>query len=113
MIPSGTVEQLIKLGGMHLATDQFLNSAKLVIGPGTPSSDMLKAAKQWKVSIINAMTLQKLVELNAKSPGVINLVELKQYLEPGQIDDKINEYIQKAEKQIYLRSHIVQVLKII
>ncbi|MHC5827966.1 MAG: restriction endonuclease, partial [Nostoc sp.] len=86
LIPSGTVEELIKLGGMHLGADQFLDSAKLVIGPGNPSTDILKAAQKWKVSIINAMTLQKLVEFKAKYPGAINLVELQQYLQPGQID---------------------------
>jgi hypothetical protein len=110
-IPSGTVEELIKLGGMHLGADKFLNSPKLVIGPGKATSDNLKSSKEWKVSIIKAMTLQKLVELKAKYPGAINLMELKQYLEPGQIDDKINEYIDKIEKEIKLRSHIIQVLK--
>jgi hypothetical protein len=110
-IPSGTVEELLKLGGMHLGADKFLNSPKLVIGPGKATSDNLKSSKEWKVSIIKAMTLQKLVELKAKYPGAINLMELKQYLEPGQIDDKINEYIDKIEKEIKLRSHIIQVLK--
>ncbi|MEH2070613.1 MAG: DUF1802 family protein [Nostoc sp.] len=111
LIPSGTVEELIKLGGMHLGADQFLDSAKLVIGPGNPSTDMLKAAKEWKVSIINAMTLQKLVELKAKYPGAINLVELQQYLQSGQIDYKIDEYIDKAEREIKLRSHIIELVK--
>jgi hypothetical protein len=111
LIPSGTVEELIKLGGMHLGANQFLDSAKLVIGPGNPSTDILKAATKWKVSIINAMTLQKLVEFKAKYPGAINLVELQQYLEPGQIDYKIDEYIDKAEREIKLRSHIIQLVK--
>ncbi|AUT02198.1 DUF1802 domain-containing protein [Nostoc sp. CENA543] len=111
LIPSHTVQELIKLGGMHLGADKFLHSAKLIIGPGNPSTDTLKAAQQWKVSIINAMTLQKLVELKAKYPGAINLIELKQYLEPGQIDDKIDEYIAQTEQQIKLRSHVIQVLK--
>ncbi|BAZ88047.1 DUF1802 family protein [Dolichospermum compactum] len=110
-IPSGTVEELLKLGGMHLGADKFLNSPKLVIGPGNATSDNLKSSKEWKVSIIKAMTLQKLVELKAKYPGAINLIELKQYLEPGQIDDKINEYIDKVEKEIKLRSHLVQLIK--
>jgi hypothetical protein len=44
------------------------------------------------------MTLQKLVEFKAKYPGAINLVELQQYLKPGQIDYKIDEYIDKAER---------------
>lgn len=111
LIPSGTVEELIKLGGMHLGADQFLDSAKLVIGPGNPSVDLLKAAQKWKVSIINAMTLQRLVEFKAKYPGAINLVELQQYLEPGQIEYKINEYIDKLEREIKLRSHIIQLVK--
>ena len=111
LIPSGTVEELVKLGGMHLGADKFIKSAKLIIGPGNPSKDTLKAAQQWKVSIINAMTLQKLVEFKAKYPGAINLVELQQYLESGQVDYKIDEYIDKTEKQIKLRSHIIQLVK--
>ncbi|MFN6473383.1 MAG: DUF1802 family protein [Nostoc sp. SerVER01] len=111
LIPSRTVEELLKLGGMHLGKTQLLTSAKLVIGPGNPSPDTLKAAKEWEVSIINAMTLQKLVELKAKYPGAINLVELQQYLEPGQIDYKIDEYIDKVEKVIKLRSHIIELVK--
>ncbi|MBC1223718.1 DUF1802 family protein [Nostoc sp. UCD121] len=111
LIPSRTVEELLKLGGMHLGKTQLLTSAKLVIGPGNPSTDTQKAAKEWEVSIINAMTLQKLVEFKAKYPGAINLVELRQYLEPGQIDYKIDEYIEKAERAIKLRSHIIQLVK--
>jgi hypothetical protein len=112
LIPSRTAEELIKLGGMHLSRDKFLESTKLVIGPGNPSVDMLKAAQEWKISIINAMTLQKLVELKAKYPGAVNLVELKPYLEMGrQIDDRINDYIQKVEREIRLRSQIIQAVK--
>lgn len=111
LIPSRTVEELIKLGGMHLGSKQFLNYTKLVIGPGNPSTDTLKSAKEWEVSIINAMTLQKLVELKAKYPGAINLVELKKYLESGQIDHKLEEYINQIEQQIKLRSDIIQVIK--
>lgn len=111
LIPSGTAEELIKLGGMHLGADKFLGSTKLVIGPGNPSRDMLKAAKEWKISIINAMTLQKLVELTAKYPGAVNLVELKPYLEAGKIDYRINDYLDKVEREIRLRSQIIQAVK--
>ncbi|RUR79151.1 hypothetical protein PCC6912_33250 [Chlorogloeopsis fritschii PCC 6912] len=111
LIPSRTVEELLKLGGMHLGKVQFLNSAKLVIGPGHPSSDTLKASKEWEVSIINAMTLQKLVKLKAQYPGAINLFELKEYLESGQIDYRLDEYIQKTEKEIALRAYLVQLVK--
>ncbi len=111
LIPSRTVEELLKLGGMHLGKSQLLSSAKLIIGPGKPSSDTLKASKEWEVSIINAMTLEKLVELKAKYPGSVNLVELKQYLYQGQIDNKIDEYINKVEKQIALRSQLIELVK--
>jgi small-conductance mechanosensitive channel len=57
------------------------------------------------------MTLQKLVELQAKYPGSVNLMELKKYLEPGQIDNRIDEYIQKVEGDIKLRSQIVQAVE--
>jgi hypothetical protein len=110
-IPSRTTEELIKLGGMRLGKDRFLASAKLIIGPGNPTSDVLTAAQEWRVSIINPMSLQKLVELKAKYPGSIDLIELKKYLEPGQIDHKIDEYINKVLAEIKLRVHITQILK--
>ena len=111
-IPNRTVEELIRLGGTHLGVEGFINlSAKLVIGAGNPTNPMLNAAHQWKVSIIKAMTLQKLVELKAKYDGAIDLFELKKYLQAGQIDDKIHEYIQKVESEIKLRSHIVNLIK--
>ena len=110
-IPSGTTEELIKLGGMRLEIENFRDSTKLIIGAGNPTPDVITAAYKWKVSIIKAMTLQKLVELKAKYDGAINLFELKEYLQAGQIDDKINEYIQKVESDIKLRSHIVQIVK--
>ena len=110
-IPSGTTEELIKLGGMRLETENFRDSTKLVIGAGNPTPDVITAAYKWKVSIIKAMTLQKLVELKAKYDGAINLFELKTYLQAGQIDDKIDEYIQKVENEIKLRSRIIQIVK--
>jgi hypothetical protein len=110
-VPSGTTEELLKLGGMRLGRDKFLESKKLIIGAGKVSNDVITASYEWKVSIIKAMTLQKLVELKAKYDGAINLFELKEYLQAGQIDDKIDEYIQKVESEIKLRSYIVQTVK--
>ncbi|XHX77559.1 MAG: DUF1802 family protein [Stenomitos frigidus ULC029] len=110
-IRSGTTEELVKLGGMRLGTNRFLTSAKLIIGPGNSTPDVLTAAAEWKVSIINPMSLQKLVELKAKHPGSINLIELKKYLEPGQIDHKIDEYVENVLKEIRLRAYITQILK--
>ncbi|OBQ42275.1 MAG: hypothetical protein AN484_18755 [Aphanizomenon flos-aquae WA102] len=109
-IPDRAVEELDRIGKRHLQ-ENYLQSVRLIIGPCEPTKNLKESAQISKVSIIKAMTLQKLVELKAKYPGAINLLELKQYLEPGQIDDKINEYIAKIEKEIKLRSHIIQVLK--
>jgi ubiquinone biosynthesis protein COQ9 len=57
------------------------------------------------------MTLQRLVELQAKYPGSVNLIELKAYLEAGQIDYRLDEYIDKVKSNIKLRSHVVQLVK--
>jgi Domain of unknown function (DUF1802) len=110
-IPSGTTEELIKLGGMRLGRERFINSTKLIIGAGNPTPDVIAAAFEWKVSIIKAMTLQKLVQLKAKYDGAINLFELKGYLESGQIDAKIAEYIDKVENGIKLRSHMITAVR--
>jgi len=110
-IPSRSAEELIKLGGMRLDEAQFQAAAKLIIGPGKPSTDVLTASQKFKISIINPMALQKLVELQAKYPGSVNLITLKEYLEPGQIDSRIDDYIQKVETEIKLRSHLVELVK--
>ncbi|MEH2407190.1 DUF1802 family protein [Nostoc sp.] len=109
-IPDRAVEELDRIGKRHLK-ENYLQAVKLIIGPGKPTKNLKESAEISKISIINAMTLQKLVEFKAKYPGAINLVELQQYLEPGQIDYKIDEYIDKAEKEIKLRSHIIQLVK--
>ncbi|AUB38491.1 Protein of unknown function DUF1802 [Nostoc flagelliforme CCNUN1] len=109
-IPDRAVEELDRIGRRHLK-ENYLQAVRLIIGPGKPTKNLKESAEISKISIINVMTLQKLVELKAKYPGAINLVELKQYLEPGQIDYKIGEYIDKAEREIKLRSHIIQLVK--
>jgi hypothetical protein len=110
-VPSGTTEELLKLGGMRLGMEKFLDSAKLIVGAGRINPDVITAAHEWKVSIIKAMTLQKLVELKSKYNGAIDLFKLKEKLQAGQIDTKIDEYINDVEGEIKLRSHIVQVVK--
>jgi hypothetical protein len=111
-IPKGTTEEIMRIGMTRLTTEnEFKEAAKLIIGSGKPTPDVIKFANKWKVSIIKAMTLQKLVELKAKYDGAINLFELKEYLQAGQIDDKIDEYIQKVEGEIKLRAYVVQTVK--
>ena len=109
-IPDRAVEELDRIGKRHLK-ENYLQAMRLIIGPGQPTKNLKESAQISQISIINVMTLQKLVELKVKYPGAINLVELKQYLEPGQIDYKIVEYIDKAEREIKLRSHITQLVK--
>ncbi|MBE8964915.1 DUF1802 family protein [Nostocales cyanobacterium LEGE 12452] len=109
-IPDRAVEELDRIGKRHLK-ENYLQAMRLIIGPGQPTKNLKESAQISKISIINVMTLQKLVELKAKYPGAINLVELQQYLEPGQIDYKIDEYIDKAEKEIKLRSQLITVAK--
>ncbi|MEP0854834.1 DUF1802 family protein [Trichocoleus sp. DQ-U1] len=112
-IPDGTVEELIRIGTRHLGADGFQVAVKLIIGPGQPTPNLQKSAEKFAfgISIINPMTLQKLVQLQAKFPGSVNPIELKPYLVPGQIDYRIDEYIQKVESSIRLRSHLVQLVK--
>ena len=107
------VEELLKLGGSHLEVHNFLNYTKLIISSNKakPSQYTLKAARKWEISIIKAMSLQKLAELKAQYPGSINLIELKSYLQPGISDNQIQRYINKVNKDIEIRSHIVQAVK--
>lgn len=109
-IPDRAVEELDRIGKRHLK-ENYLQAMRLIIGPGQPTKNLKESAQISQISIINVMTLQKLVEFKAKYPGAINLVELQQYLQPGQIDYKIDEYIDKTEKDIKLRSHIIQLVK--
>ncbi|MBW4591339.1 MAG: DUF1802 family protein [Brasilonema angustatum HA4187-MV1] len=109
-IPDRTVEELDRIGKRHLK-ENYINTVRLIIGPGKPTKQLQASAVISKISIINAMTLQKLVELQAKYPGSVDLIELQKYLAPGQIDYNIDEYIEKVKRQIQLRSHLVQLVK--
>ncbi|MEB3144781.1 MAG: DUF1802 family protein [Cylindrospermopsis raciborskii 1523720] len=113
-IPDRAVEELDRIAKRHLQENYF-QAVRLIIGPGDPTKQLqqslIKSAKISKTSIIKAMTLQKLVQLKATYPGAVNLLELKEYLEPGQIDDGIDEYIEKVQKQIKIRSHLVRLFK--
>jgi Domain of unknown function (DUF1802) len=111
-IPNDTVVQLLNLGTIRNNNlFQKADAVKLIIGSGNPTPQVLDGAYVHNMAIINPITLQKLVELKAKYDGAINLFELKKYLQAGQVNDKIDEYIQKVECEIKLRSHIVQAVK--
>ncbi|WP_434687423.1 DUF1802 family protein [Pseudanabaena minima] len=114
-IPDESTEQLNRIARRHLKNYHL--AVGLIIGAAEPSKQLKESAIRSrdevgiKFNIIKAMTLQKLVELKAKYDGAINLFELKECLQAGQIDGKIDEYIQKVEGKIKLRSHIVNLAK--
>jgi hypothetical protein len=112
------VEQVDRIAKRILKQNYLLASGLVILGSGDEPSKQLvesaiasKVAGSIKISIIKAITLQKLVELKAKYDGAIDLFELKKCLQGGQIDKKIDEYIQKVESEIKLRSQIVQIVK--
>jgi hypothetical protein len=107
-IPDKTVEQLDRIGKRHLDKD-YMSAVRLIIGPGQPTKNLRTSAITSEVSIINPMTLQKLIELHAKYP--VDLIELKKYLIHGQIDDEIQKYIDKVYHEVEIRSQIVKSVK--
>jgi hypothetical protein len=107
-IPDSTVEQLDRIGKRHLGRKNYETAVKLIIGSGEPTKYLKESADVSVISIMNPMTLQKLVELQAKYPGSVNLVELKPYLGAGQVDSEIDEYIEKVHRKIKLREQIVK-----
>ncbi|CAD5961332.1 hypothetical protein NO976_03286 [Planktothrix agardhii] len=111
-IPNDTAVQLLNLGTLRLNDEKLLkDTIKLIIGPGEPTQQLNKAAKVHSMTIINPETLEKLVKLQAQYPGSVNLIELKKYLQAGQIDAKIDEYIEIVVNRLKLRSHIIQLFK--
>jgi hypothetical protein len=109
-IPDNTVEALQRIAKRNLG-DKYQEAQQLIIGPGSPTSQLLDSAQTSKISIMNPMTLQKLVEFNHRYPNSINPIELKDYLKPGQTDDDIEKYLETVKQEIKLRSHIVMTLK--
>ncbi|WP_190303467.1 DUF1802 family protein [Pseudanabaena sp. UWO311] len=109
-IPGNTVYELDNLSDDHLEDHIVANAQKLIIGAGKPTPQIQRRAIRKNISIINPRSLQKLVELNHKHSRAINLIELRPYLIAGQADHKVDEYIQKVENEIKLRSQIVSLV---
>lgn len=111
-IPNPTAVQLLNLGTLRLKSKElFQQAAKLIIGPGEPTTQLNDAAIIQGMAIINPETLEKLVKLQSKYPNSVDLFKLKDYLKPGQSDDEVEKYIAQVEKEIKLRSYIVQLVK--
>ncbi len=111
-IPNDTAVQLLNLATLRLQDSNLLDQAvKLIIGPGKPTQQLLQAAEVHKMSIISPETLEKLVTLESQCPRCIDLFKLREYLQPGQSDDAVEQYIQEIKQQLKVRSHIVQLVK--
>lgn len=110
-IPNTTAVQLLNLGTLRLNQEQFSKSSKLIIGPGKPTDQLEAVAKMQGMAIINPETLEKLVKLQSKYRGSVDLFKLKDYLKPGPTDDELEKYIAQIEREIRLRSHLIQVVK--
>ncbi|MTJ48227.1 DUF1802 family protein [Dolichospermum sp. UHCC 0259] len=113
-VSDGTPAQLLKIGMNHLGKFQYEKAIKLIVAAGELNNYALRTATQNEMNVITPETLQKLVELQTHYKNSVNLLELKECLQQapyGLADDKINEYIDKIEKEIKLRSHLVQLIK--
>jgi hypothetical protein len=109
-IPNDTAVQLLNLGTLRLEDKEtFSRAAKLIIGPGTPTSQLKKAAKVHGMAIIHPATLEKLVKLHHKYP--IDLFKLKDYLVDGQADDEVERFINQSVQAAQLRAYVVQLVK--
>lgn len=111
----GAAFQLIKLGNKYLQSENFNNCLKLIFASGEFTKDANLTAIGNKMNLITPETLEKLVEIKANFPGLINLFELKNILESepfGEIsNDKINEYIDQIIAKIEIRSKIINLVK--
>ncbi|NEO18884.1 MULTISPECIES: DUF1802 family protein [unclassified Moorena] len=111
-IPNDTAVQLLNLGTLRLNNQELLKkTAKLIIGPGEPTKQLMDAAIVHGMAIINPDTLQKLVKLQSQYPNSVDLIILKNYLIAGQADQEVEKYINHISEKLKLRSHIVQLVK--
>ena len=114
-VPNSVTAQLIHLGLTHLGQDRFDRSVKIILAAGPLTNPANLAAIGSKMNVIRPETLQRLVELKAKQPGSIDLLQLKPCLEQQpfgeEADAKVNRYIDDVRKKLKVRSYIVQLVK--
>ncbi|MEG4285276.1 DUF1802 family protein [Microcoleus sp. A006_D1] len=113
-VADGTPAQLIKLGHKHLQ-EQYNCCIKIIMAAGQLNRHANKTAIGNHMNVIRPETLQRLVELKAKHPGSVNLLDLKPCLEQEPFgedaDVKVNRYIERVWDKIKVRSQIVQAVK--
>jgi len=113
-VADGTPAQLIKLGHKHLQ-EQYNCCIKIIMAAGQLNRHAHKTAIGNQMNVIRPETLQKLVELKAKHPGSVNLLDLKPCLQKEPFgedaDVKVNRYIERVWENLKVRSQIVQAVK--
>ncbi|MEG4322949.1 MULTISPECIES: DUF1802 family protein [unclassified Microcoleus] len=113
-VADGTPAQLIKLGHKHLQ-QQYNCCIKIIMAAGQLNRHANKTAIGNQMNVIRPETLQRLVELKAKYPGSINLLDLKPCLEQKPFgedaDVKVKDYIDRVWNNLKVRSQIVQAVK--
>jgi len=113
-VADGTPAQLIKLGHKHLQ-EQYNCCIKIIMAAGQLNRHAKLTAIANHMNVIRPETLQRLVELKAKQPGSIDLLQLKPCLEQQpfgeEADAKVNRYIDDVREKLKVRSHIVQLVK--
>jgi hypothetical protein len=114
-VPNSVTAQLIHLGLTHLGQDRFDRSVKIILAAGPLTNPANQAAIGSKMNVIRPETLQRLVELKAKQPGSIDLLQLKPCLEQQpfgeEADAKVNRYIDDVREKLKVRSHVLSILK--
>jgi len=116
---SDTVFQAIELVRSSQSSQEKVTSIAITAQQGVGKTHILSRIRHQlptenEMNVITPETLQKLVELQNTYKNSINLLELKERLQQspfGLADDKVNSYINKIEKEVELRSHIIQFVK--
>ncbi len=113
-VSSTTPAQLNTLGFKHLNQD-YHNCIKIIVAAGRLNSHAKQTANGNQMNVIRPETLQKLVELKAKHPGSVNLIELQPCLENPPFgedaDAKVNVYIDEIWQRIKIRANIIQLVQ--
>jgi hypothetical protein len=111
----GAPAQLIKHGHRYLQKEGFDRCLKIIMAAGKLTPDADQTAIGNEMNVLRPETLQRLMELKQNYSGAINLWELKTCLSQspfGQAaDDKVNQYLDRLQEDIQVRSRIVQLLQ--
>jgi len=92
-IPNSATKQLAGLGIDKLGHEGYQHAAKVIIGPGQPTKQMLGGAQTHKIIIICPEILQDLVKLQASYPGSVQLRPLEPIFKACDIE-QLKQHIQ-------------------